>query len=333
MNELNQGENDSHAADTRHRRHDASGSGYRLRRPTRFFGRIGLILFIGLFVLVMAGSLKKTAAKPSISPTAFPSATFGETAEAGPSPSADPAAELEETTAPALDTVPVLAAAPTGFAWKELLVVLDAGHGGRDPGAVSPESPEVLEKNIALAIALVCRDKLEAEGIPTILTRETDVALARKVQADLDVRTATANEADASLFISIHVNSLELSIPGAREISGMECYYAKKENLFPAVTDEAFANRLGESMAARNGKKLNAVIEKRLAVLRATKMPAALVEVGYITNPEDLDSMLSESFQDATAQGIADAVIRTVADMSPVRENGILHVLQGETLR
>ncbi len=125
------------------------------------------------------------------------------------------------------DADPVLAAAPAGYAWSELLIVLDAGHGGRDPGAVSPESPEVLEKDIALAIVLLCRDKLEAEGIPAILTRESDIALARKIQADLDVRTAAANDADASLFISIHVNSLELSTPGARNISGMECYFAK----------------------------------------------------------------------------------------------------------
>ncbi len=83
-------------------------------------------------------------------------------------------------------------------------------------------------------------------------------------------------------------------------------------------------------MSARNGKKLNAVIEKRLAVLRATKMPAVLVEVGYITNQDDLDSMLSEAFQDATAQGIVDAILLTVADMSPVKENGILHILRAE---
>jgi N-acetylmuramoyl-L-alanine amidase len=245
-------------------------------------------------------------------------------------PSAVPEAVSSQVPTLAQDAAPVLAAAPAGYAWSELLVVLDAGHGGRDPGAVSPEGPEVLEKNIALAIVLLCRDKLEAEGIPVILTRESDIALARKVQADLDVRTAAANDADASLFISIHVNSLELSTPGARNISGMDCYYAKKENLFPAVTDETFANRLGESMSARNGKKLNAVIEKRLAVLRATKMPAALVEVGYITNQDDLDSMLSEDFQDATAQGIVDAILQTVADMSPVKENGILHILRAE---
>ena len=321
MSEGDERENCTRAADARPHRHLGTRRGYRLRKPNRFFGRIAQILFLGILILVMAGSLKKAAAQFPGSSAAVHVPSQVETDSQTPEPTPEPSVEPS----------PVLAAPPAGYVWTKLLVVLDAGHGGRDPGAVSPEGPEVLEKDIALAIAQFCRNRLEAGGIPVLMTRESDKALAQKVQADLDVRTAMANDADATLFVSIHVNSLDLSIAGARDVSGMECYYAKKENLYPAVSDETFAKRLGESMAANNGKKLNAVNEYRLAVLRSTKMPAALVEVGYITNESDLASLKSDAYRETTAQGIAEAILRTVADMSPVKENGIWHVLRAES--
>jgi N-acetylmuramoyl-L-alanine amidase len=333
MIERNKRKNRMLSADSDPRRPSAAGNSYRLRKPGRFFGRIGLILFLGLIVLVVAGSLRKSAAEHLPPPTENPAEVHAEAGAVVSDPASPQALNPSEGLETIPETVPVLTDAPAGFAWKELLVVLDAGHGGRDPGAVSPGEPEVLEKDITLAIIQACREKLEIEGIPVLLTRESDTELARKIQADLDVRTNMANDADASLFVSIHVNSLELTIPGARNVTGMECYYAKKENRFPPVSDEVFANRLGESMAAKTGKKLNSVIEKRLAVLRATKMPAVLVEVGYMTNKGDLDSMTSDAFRDAAAQGMVEAILRTVADMSPVKEDGIWHVLRAEPLQ
>jgi len=298
---------------------------YRLRKPVRFFRRIGIVALIGIIVLIMAGFIKKSASEMTASPVAMPAPSGTEMATPLPEPEATPVPEPEAT--------PILTEAPEGFVWKELLVVLDAGHGGRDPGAVSPDGPEVLEKDITLAIVRYCREMLEAEGVPVLLTRESDKALAEKVQADLDVRSAVANNAEATLFVSIHVNSLELSLTGAKDVTGMECYYAKKENLYPPVTDAIFANRLGESMAAKNGKKLNTVIENRLAVLRATKMPAVLVEVGYLSNADDLESMNSEAYRETTARGIADAILLTVADLTPVKVNGVWNVLCAEPVK
>ncbi len=183
------------------------------------------------------------------------------------------------------------------------IIVVDAGHGGIDPGA---NRPGVLEKDINLAIALQMRDILQSRGAKVILTRDTDVELSdqcenEKVRGryrrDLNARLQAIQESDADLFVSIHANAN--SSPKRR---GIECFYAPK-------------SAAGKSLAVSIQEQLRQVaqIEQEAEpadffVLRRNKVPAVLVEVGFITNPEERKLLQSPDYQRKIAEGIVSGI-------------------------
>lgn len=219
----------------------------------------------------------------------------------------------------ALFSVPERTHAENAPATKNFTVVLDAGHGGRDPGAVGRISRE---KNINLSVALALGKLIENNCPDTrvLYTRKTDVFI------PLDKRAQIANKAKADLFISIHTNAM----PGKKIARGTETYtmgmaraqenldVAKRENSVILVEDdyqtryEGFDPRSAESYIifelmqdkymeqsvalARNIQKEFKSTAKRadrgvhqagFLVLRATTMPSVLVELGYITTPDE----------------------------------------------
>ncbi len=167
-------------------------------------------------------------------------------------------------------------------------VVLDAGHGGVQSGCVFDG---VLEKDITLAVTLLAAEKLRAEGVTVILTREddTDVSLNRRCQI--------ANDAAADLFVSVHCNSYEDS-----SVSGLEGYYHNGTK----------GKRLAEYiLAAANalGVKTRHVKDENYQVIRDTTMPAALMEIGFLSNPAERALLRSEDYQNTVAQAVADGVM------------------------
>lgn len=283
---------------------------YRLRNPVRFF-----ILMILIFVVVPAILIFARFLKAPFIPS-LPE----------PAPASESAVPVR-TPVPAMPKEsPASTPGAVEVEWRDFIVALDAGHGGRDPGAVAPGDDDIYEKEITLAVTRACRDLLAQEGITVLMTREEDKALAETVQADLTARCGLANDGGAALFASVHVNSLELTVHGALGVSGMECYYAEKENLFPPFHDEKWASLIGEACVKANGNKLNGIIEKRLAVLRGTFMPAVLLEIGYITNKDDLARMTSSQYLQDTAEGIAAAVLKAVAEMPAEKRNGVWQI-------
>lgn len=219
----------------------------------------------------------------------------------------------------ALFSVPVLTHAENAPATKSFTVVLDAGHGGKDPGAIGRISRE---KNINLSVALALGKLIENNCPDTrvLYTRKNDVFI------PLDRRAQIANKAKADLFISIHTNAM----PGKKIARGTETYtmgmaraqenldVAKRENSVILVEDdyqtryEGFDPRSAESYIifelmqdkymeqsvslARNIQKEFKSTAKRadrgvhqagFLVLRATTMPSVLVELGYITTPDE----------------------------------------------
>jgi N-acetylmuramoyl-L-alanine amidase len=210
-------------------------------------------------------------------------------------------------------------------------IVVDAGHGGHDPGAIGPS--RIKEKNVTLAIARRLAGKLREAGYAVVLTRKDDRYLA------LEERTALANTARGDLFVSIHANANP-----RRAWNGVETYFLN-------VTDDRYAARLA---ARENGVDLSAAgdlariltdldakasagASQRLArlvqrevcggvrsrvgdvrdlgvksalfyVLLGARMPAVLVETGFISNRAEEKRLASERYQDEVASGIARAV-------------------------
>ena len=171
----------------------------------------------------------------------------------------------------------------------QVRIVLDAGHGGDQPGCVINGAAE---KDITLSIVLLLQEKLESEGAAVVLTRSTDY------DVSLPDRSAIANSAGANYFISIHCNSYE----DDSSVKGFECYYyqsAESENLAETITSEADSH----SISTRKVKVEN------YAVLRETAIPAVLIEVGFLTNAEERGKLLSQEYQELLAEAIASGIL------------------------
>ena len=171
-------------------------------------------------------------------------------------------------------------------------IMLDAGHGGRDPGAVYNGRQE---KDDTLALTLAIGEILQNRGIDVLYTRTTDVYESPYQKA------MEANEAGADFFISIHRNSF----PTDNAVSGVESLVYEKsglklemaENINEQLETVGFINR---GVKERPG----------LVVLRRTQMPAVLVEVGFINS--DTDNQLFDDNFDDIALAIADGILDTL---------------------
>ncbi|MBP2651334.1 MAG: cwlD 3 [Firmicutes bacterium] len=180
------------------------------------------------------------------------------------------------------------------------LIVIDAGHGGIDPGA---NRPGILEKDINLAIALELKDVLNNYGAKVLLSRQTDVDLSpecdnEKVRGryhrDLAARVEMVEESDADLFISIHANAVNNPKRHGAEVF----YYAKS----------AAGKGLANSIQIELSKVTQVVQAAKTAdyfVLRRNKIPAALIEVGYITNAQEKTALQTTAYQKKLAEAIA----------------------------
>lgn len=166
-------------------------------------------------------------------------------------------------------------------------VVLDAGHGGTQPGCVVDG---LTEKEIALSITRQLQTRLEGMGFDVVLTRTSDTNLG------LSQRAQIANRAGGDCFVSIHCNSYDSDL-----IYGLESYYFQSEEgekLAEAIAEAARAKEI----STRESKEGN------FQVLREADMPAVLIEVGYMTNPAELALLASEDHQQALADALAQGI-------------------------
>ncbi len=164
-------------------------------------------------------------------------------------------------------------------------VVLDAGHGGSDPGAKSVTGR--WEKEFNLSVVKKVQAILSKEGkISLVLTREGDT------YPTLDDRINLANSLNADLFVSVHANSYK------PEINGTETYYNRQES-------RAFADLLHKNAVAATRFKDNGVRTANFKVIKYTTMPAVLLEVGYLSNAANEKELFKDEFQDRVAEAIA----------------------------
>ncbi len=184
-------------------------------------------------------------------------------------------------------------------------VIIDAGHGGSDPGAIgSIEEEKYGEKDITLAVAKLVEKNLIDKGIKVIMTRSGDT------YPTLTERARLANQNDAAMFVSIHVNSAA----NAPKASGIEVYYAEKNNHdFYGVTSKEVATTVLKSLIAETNAVNRGVKTENHAVTRLSVMPAILVELGFISNEDEIKKLLDEDYQktlaDAIAEGIASELV------------------------
>ena len=177
---------------------------------------------------------------------------------------------------------------PAGMAPFPARIVVDAGHGGKDMGA---NRNGVNEKDLNLSLALMLRDALAEKGFKVYMTRNTDVFL------PLPQITAITNQIHPDLFISIHHNA---SVNP--EQHGIETYFFTPQS-------QPLASRVQRREISLVGERDGGVKQARFYVIHHTDVPAILCEVGYVSNPAELNSLQSMERKMRTARAIADGVV------------------------
>ncbi len=173
----------------------------------------------------------------------------------------------------------------------ENIVVLDPGHGGFDPGAVSPNG--LNESEVVLDISLRAAALLEDRGFDVIMTRNDDSFISLYERAEI------ANRAGAEIFVSVHSNAATRSAVG-----GLETYYGRGRE-----SDSYYlARTMQNSMVNKLRLTDRGVKTDRFTVIRETEMPAVLLEIGFLSNPEEERLLGSSSFRERAAESIAEGI-------------------------
>ena len=224
---------------------------------------------------------------------------------------------------------------------RKRVVVVDAGHGGVDPGMRGPygRSRKISEKDITLAVAKQLRTMLQRRGYTVVMTRTTDTLIARRDRGRI------ANRGQGDLFLSIHVNAANPRWKNPGAARGFETYFLSEaktedekrvlqmeeesvhfETEADATKDDPLAfiiNDMAQNEHLRESRDLAAIIQRSLAgihpgpnrgvkqagftVLMSAFMPAVLIEIGFGTNPSESDFIASAAGQRKLADAIADA--------------------------
>jgi N-acetylmuramoyl-L-alanine amidase len=172
------------------------------------------------------------------------------------------------------------------------VVVVDAGHGGKDPGARAVKAG-LQEKEVVLDLALRVAELLDQAGFIPLLTRAEDVFV------ELADRVRFANSRQADLFVSIHCNAMPTGKRGTR--CGIEVYYYT-----PA--SESLASTVQEALVEATGRPDNGVRRRGFYVIRYTVMPSILVEVGYLDHAVEGELLRTSDFRQTVAQGIVKGI-------------------------
>ena len=178
--------------------------------------------------------------------------------------------------------------------YTERLIVIDPGHGGKDPGAIGT-STRTKESDLVLKVGLMLQKQLEAKGFRTYITRDDD----RYV--DLYQRPNIANKLGADLFVSIHINAF--SKPSAQ---GIEVLYAED----PSRDNYGFARIMQDYLLSYLNRVDRGVVNRpRLIVLKNTMMPAVLAELGFLTNPEEEQLLIHDEYLQKSANAMFKSII------------------------
>ncbi len=190
---------------------------------------------------------------------------------------------------------------------RTLTIVVDAGHGGIDPGKVGINN--ALEKDINLAIALKLQRNLEQSGVNVVMTRTDDSGLyeegdSNKKVRDMKKRLSIIEEANPALTVSIHQNSY----PDA-SVSGVQVFYYK---------DSEKSRQAAELMQAQLIKSLKPSKERAAKdnntyyLLKKTSVPIMIIECAFMSNPAEADLLITDDYQERVAWAIYMGIMQIV---------------------
>ena len=181
---------------------------------------------------------------------------------------------------------------------QEYTVVLDAGHGGADPGKVGANG--ALEKEINLQIAKKIKELLEQQGVNVIMTREDDQMQESKM-ADMKKRVAIMNEIAPELVVSIHQNSYS----DAR-VRGAQVFYYKGSK-----DGKLAAECMQETLQSIDPENTREIKENdTFYLLKKTKSPTIIVECGFLSHPDECEKLTDEVYQKEMAKAICEGIIK-----------------------
>ncbi len=205
------------------------------------------------------------------------------------------------------------------------MVVLDPGHGGRDPGAVG--LGKVYEKKAVLSIANRVKAHLESKKIAVRMTRTSDASLTLKERNDY------ASKAGADLYISIHADSA-----GTASAHGVETFImtvadcdstnhygksgnksARRGNQYDAA-NAVLGFSLQSNLVKRSKRSDRGLRRARFAVLKDAPCPAALVECGFLSNPEEAALIMDANYREAVARGISNGILGYITLVNRARK-------------
>ena len=184
----------------------------------------------------------------------------------------------------------------------EVVIVVDPGHGGEDPGKVGTN--DVLEKDLNLQIAKKVADLLESAEIKVVMTRENDKVPDIKKQ-DLEQRVKLINDTNPTLALCIHQNSYPDSA-----IRGAQVFYhtatAEAEDIASVIQEQL---RTVDTENTRQIKENDTYY-----MLKNTKVPTVIVECGFLTNPEEAGKLTQDDYQQQLAQAICEGIVKWLND-------------------
>jgi len=193
-----------------------------------------------------------------------------------------------------------------GVSLGDICVVIDPGHGGRQPGAIGASGLE--EKGINLAVALRAQKLLESEGAQVLLTREGDTSLIPVANRDdlrreLGLRAQLANRQRADVFVAIHCNA---SPSGIKRV-GTETYYCTRRSA-------RLARTMQQELVSELGLNDGGVHSRSFVVVRTAAMPAVLVELAYLNDAREEGLLGSPEFRERAATAIVNGIRRFAVD-------------------
>lgn len=197
----------------------------------------------------------------------------------------------------------------------QLTVVIDAGHGGMDGGAVGTTG--VLEKNLNLEVAKKLEKLVTDGGGKALMTRgedvslhtESDTTVREQKRSDLNFRRSFASDSGADAFISIHMNKFEQS-----QYRGAQIFYSKDDNSKRLA--ELIRKQVVPISEKSEGRECKAAYDT-MFILQENKIPSVIVECGFLSNPEEEALLMSEDYQ----QQMAEAVYRGLCEFLQENKN------------
>lgn len=197
-----------------------------------------------------------------------------------------------------------------GVEGGELKVIIDAGHGLPDGGAVGANGS--IEADLNLDIAKMVAEVMQGKGIDTIMIRNDKEGIREEGSSswskikDMRLRLEKLRKADADLFVSIHMNHFPMS-----DVSGLRLFYAANHKEIKPL-----AENIQLRMSELTGAKVTAVraADKSLFLMKSPPIPAILIECGFISNPAEEKKLMNEEYRAKIAWAIADTIERYYLD-------------------